>query len=33
VISGIKGMPPLRVRTIRQFGPDVAIEALLFGVR
>jgi diaminohydroxyphosphoribosylaminopyrimidine deaminase/5-amino-6-(5-phosphoribosylamino)uracil reductase len=26
-------MPPMRVRTIRQIGPDVAIEALPFGVR
>jgi diaminohydroxyphosphoribosylaminopyrimidine deaminase / 5-amino-6-(5-phosphoribosylamino)uracil reductase len=33
VNSIAKTMPPMRVRTIRQFGPDVAIEALLFGVR
>jgi diaminohydroxyphosphoribosylaminopyrimidine deaminase / 5-amino-6-(5-phosphoribosylamino)uracil reductase len=28
---GAKTMPPLRVRTIRQFGPDVAVEAVLRG--
>jgi diaminohydroxyphosphoribosylaminopyrimidine deaminase/5-amino-6-(5-phosphoribosylamino)uracil reductase len=33
VTSAIKGLPPMRVRNIRQFGPDIAIEALPFGVR
>jgi diaminohydroxyphosphoribosylaminopyrimidine deaminase/5-amino-6-(5-phosphoribosylamino)uracil reductase len=33
VNSGAKAMPPMRVRRIRQIGPDIAIEALLFGVR
>jgi diaminohydroxyphosphoribosylaminopyrimidine deaminase/5-amino-6-(5-phosphoribosylamino)uracil reductase len=33
VTSAIKGLPPMRIRTIRQIGPDVAIEALPFGVR
>jgi len=33
VASGTIAMPHLRVSTIRQFGPDVAIEARPFGVR
>jgi diaminohydroxyphosphoribosylaminopyrimidine deaminase/5-amino-6-(5-phosphoribosylamino)uracil reductase len=33
VNSGTKAMPPMRVRSIRQIGPDTAIEALLYGVR
>jgi diaminohydroxyphosphoribosylaminopyrimidine deaminase/5-amino-6-(5-phosphoribosylamino)uracil reductase len=33
VNSGARAMPPMRVRSIRQIGPDIAIEALLFGVR
>jgi len=33
VAPSANAMPPMRVRTIRQFGPDVAIEALPFGVR
>src|SRR6202035_1624407 len=33
VNSGAKTMPPVRVRAIRQIGPDIAIEALFYGVR
>jgi diaminohydroxyphosphoribosylaminopyrimidine deaminase/5-amino-6-(5-phosphoribosylamino)uracil reductase len=28
-----KAVPPMRVRSIRQIGPDIAIEMLLYGVR
>jgi diaminohydroxyphosphoribosylaminopyrimidine deaminase/5-amino-6-(5-phosphoribosylamino)uracil reductase len=28
-----KAVPPMRVRSIRQIGPDIAIETLLYGVR
>ncbi len=33
VISGSSSLPPLRVSSIRQIGPDIAVEALPFGVR
>ena len=32
VKSGAKALPPMRVRCIRQIGPDIAIEAIFFGV-
>ena len=33
VAAGVNSMSPIRIRTIRQIGPDIAIEALPFGVR
>jgi diaminohydroxyphosphoribosylaminopyrimidine deaminase/5-amino-6-(5-phosphoribosylamino)uracil reductase len=33
VVAGVNSMSPIRIRTIRQIGPDIAIEALPFGVR
>jgi diaminohydroxyphosphoribosylaminopyrimidine deaminase/5-amino-6-(5-phosphoribosylamino)uracil reductase len=33
ITSDASAMPPMRVSTIRQIGPDVAIEARPFGVR